>query len=45
MSSYDLMYAWHSMRDVALAMVQSWPIMIIIIGTVLGGVVYFSFKR
>lgn len=45
MSSYDLMYAWHSMRDVALAMVQSWPVMIVAIGIVLSGVIYFSFKR
>ncbi|HYH00402.1 MAG TPA: hypothetical protein VD837_14815 [Terriglobales bacterium] len=45
MSSYDLTYAWHSIRDVAISMYESGPAMIIIIGIVLSGVVFFSFKR
>lgn len=45
MSTYDLMYFWHGMQDIARQIWQLSPPMLLAIGCVLAGVVYFSFRR
>jgi hypothetical protein len=45
MSTYDLMYAWHQVRDVFQAMIQMSPPLMVGILVVLTGVVYFSFSK
>jgi hypothetical protein len=45
MSTYDLMYMWHSICQVATDIWNMSPTFIVIIGVVLSGVVYFSFKH
>lgn len=45
MSTYDLMYFWHGMEDVARAIWGLSPPLLVSIAVVLSGVVYFSFRR
>jgi hypothetical protein len=45
MTSYDLMYMWHSICDVARDIWNMSPTMMVVIGMALSVVVYFSFKR
>jgi hypothetical protein len=41
----DMVYMWHQMRDVAISMWESSPIMIIAIAVALSGATYFVYKR
>lgn len=45
MSTYDLLYMWHSVEQVARDIWNLSPTFMVIIGAVLCSVVYFTFKR